>query len=168
MTQLLTPAPLTAEAFAPYGDVIDVAGYPDKMINNGLCARYHDRAQLDFADGRPAVSLFHAYPRGLPYVLAMMERHPEGSQCFIPMHPDPFLVTVAPDEDGQPGTPLAFLTTPGQAINYHRNTWHGILAALHPPGLFAVIDRVGLGDNLEEHHFDTPYTITEYPLHLAE
>lgn len=164
MKHLLTPSQLTADVFAPFGDVIDVGGEPDQMINDGMCARYHDRAGFDFVDGRAGLSLFHAYPRGLPYMLSMMERHPKGSQCFIPMHPDPFLVTVALDEDGRPGTPCPFLTTPGQAINIHRNVWHGVLTPLQAPGLFAVIDRIGPGSNLEEHHFDTPYTITEYPL----
>nr|WP_321251412.1 ureidoglycolate lyase [uncultured Ruegeria sp.] len=151
--------PLTADAFAPYGDVIDVAGEPDKIINQGQCGRYHDRAALDFADGRAGISLFNANPRALPYKLDMVERHPEGSQAFIPMTHQPFLVIVAPDADGKPGRPLAFVTRPGQAVNYHRGTWHGVLTPLHAPGLFAVIDRIGAGANLEEFWFDTPYQV---------
>ena len=151
---------LTRAAFAPFGDVIDCAGDPDKIINAGLCGRYHDRAQLDFADGRAGVSLFRAEPRTLPHMLDLLERHPDGSQCFVPMSEHGFLVTVAPDENGAPGTPLAFLTQPGQAINFHRGTWHGVLTPLHAPGLFAVIDRIGAGANLEEHPLDPGYTIT--------
>ena len=151
--------PLTADAFAPYGDVIDVAGEPDKIINQGQCGRYHDRAALDFADGRAGISLFNANPRALPYTLDMVERHPEGSQAFIPMTHQPFLVIVAPDADGKPGRPLAFVTRPGQAVNYHRGTWHGVLTPLHAPGLFAVVDRIGAGANLEEFWFDTPYQV---------
>ncbi len=151
--------PLTADAFAPYGDVIDVAGEPDKIINQGQCGRYHDRAALDFADGRAGISLFNANPRALPYKLDMVERHPEGSQAFIPMTHQPFLVIVAPDADGKPGRPLAFVTRPGQAVNYHRGTWHGVLTPLHAPGLFAVVDRIGAGANLEEFWFDTPYQV---------
>ncbi len=151
--------PLTADAFAPYGDVIDVAGEPDKIINQGQCGRYHDRAALDFADGRAGISLFNANPRALPYTLDMVERHPEGSQAFIPMTHQPFLVIVAPDADGKPGRPLAFVTRPGQAVNYLRGTWHGVLTPLHAPGLFAVVDRIGAGANLEEFWFDTPYQV---------
>ena len=150
---------LTAEAFAPFGDVIDTTGAPDKVINQGLCGRYHDRARLSFGDGRAGVSLFNAEPRALPCRLEMVERHPLGSQCFIPMTAAPFLVVVAPDAGGAPGTPQAFVTRPGQAVNYHKGTWHGVLAPLCAPGLFAVVDRIGEGTNLEEHWFDTAWEI---------
>lgn len=159
MTAQITAQPLTADAFAPLGDVLEVAGDPDKLINQGLCSRYHDRAALDFADGRAGISLFNAEARALPYVLEMVERHPDGSQAFIPMTQHPFLVIVAPDTDGKPSTPRAFLTAPGQAINLHRGTWHGVLTPLHAPGLFAVVDRIGPGANLEEYWFDAPYTV---------
>lgn len=155
----LSPVPITARDFAPFGDLIDTGGAPDKIINQGLCGRYHDRARLDFTEGRAGISLFHADPRALPLMLEMVERHPDGSQCFIPMSAHPFLVIVAPDAGGQPGTPRAFVTAPGQAVNYHRGVWHGVLTPLHAPGLFAVVDRIGPGENLEEHWFDTPYTI---------
>ena len=153
--------PLTAAAFAPFGDLLEIEGEPDKIINQGMCGRWHDRATLDFADGRAGVSLFNAIPRELPYALDLVERHPDGSQCFIPMSLQPFLVIVAPDEGGKPGRPLAFETAPGQAINFHRNTWHGVLTPLSGTGLFAVIDRIGDGDNLQEHWFDTPWTVVE-------
>lgn len=156
----ITAQPLTAEAFAPFGDVLDCAGEPDRIINAGLCGRYHDRARFDFTDGRAGVSLFNAEPRSLPYTLDLLERHPDGSQCFVPMTEHPFLVIVAPDNSGQPGDPLAFLTQPGQAINFHRGTWHGVLTPLHAPGLFAVIDRIGEGANLEEVRLDPPYTVS--------
>lgn len=68
---------------------------------------------------------------------------------------------VAPDEDGVPGQSQAFVTQPGQAVNYHRGTWHGVLTPLRAPGLFAVADRIGSGANLEEHWFDTPYEVIE-------
>lgn len=158
MTEIVI-RPIDAAAFAPFGDLIDCAGDPDRIINQGLCGRYHDRARLDFADGRAGVSLFKAEPRTLPLTLEMVERHPDGSQCFIPMSMDPFLVIVAPDEDGAPGTPLAFETAPGQAVNFHRGTWHGVLTPLHAPGLFAVVDRIGAGANLEEHWFPQPYSV---------
>lgn len=161
MTQTLTLSALTAEAFAPFGDVLDVSGAPDKIINQGLCGRHHDRARLDFGDGRAGISLFNAEPRQFPITLDMVERHPEGSQAFIPMSLHPFVVVVAPDENGKPGAPRAFLTEAGQAINLHRGTWHGVLTPIHAPGLFAVVDRIGDGANLEEHWFETAYAIVE-------
>jgi ureidoglycolate lyase len=159
VTRTIVAQPLTAEAFAAFGDVLDTSGAPDRLINQGLCGRYHDRARLDFADGRAGISLFDAEPRALPYRLDMVERHPDGSQAFLPMTQAPFLVIVAPDAGGTPGAPLAFLTAPGQGINLARGTWHGVLTPLSAPGLFAVVDRIGPGANLEEHWFDNPWTV---------
>lgn len=158
MTTIRTE-PLTAEAFEPFGDLLDASGAPDRLINQGLCGRFHDRARLDFGGGRAGISVFDAEPRRLPYRLEMVERHPEGSQAFVPMTAQPFLVIVAPDDAGRPGTPRAFLTAPGQGINLLRGTWHGVLTPLHAPGLFAVVDRIGDGANLEEHWFDTAYDV---------
>ncbi|MGB5865871.1 MAG: ureidoglycolate lyase [Sulfitobacter sp.] len=152
--------PLTAGAFAPFGDVLDTAGAPDKMINAGLCGRYHDRAALDFGeDGRAGLSLFQAEPRSLPYTFDLLERHPDGSQAFVPMTQYPFLVIVAPDKEGLPGTPRAFMTAPHQGVNFHRGIWHGVLTPLFSPGLFAVVDRIGTTANLEEVFLEKAYTV---------
>lgn len=160
MTQALYTQALTAEAFAAFGDVLDATGAPDKIINQGLCERFHDRARLDFGpEGRAGISLFNAEPRALPYRLDLVERHPDGAQAFIPMHQHPFLVVVAPDQNGSPGTPLAFLTNGAQGISFHRNTWHGVLTPLSAPGLFAVIDRIGPTPNLQEHWFDAAWVV---------
>lgn len=159
MSEIIQIQPVTAEAFAPFGDLLDVSGAPDKIINQGMCGRYHNRAQLDFNEGRAGISLFNAQPRSLPLTLDMMERHPDGSQAFLPMSQEPFLVIVAPDADGKPGQPLAFVTQPGQGVNYHRGVWHGVLTPLSHPGLFAVVDRIGEGANLEEHWFQDPFTV---------
>jgi ureidoglycolate lyase len=89
----------------------------------------------------------------------LLERHPDGSQAFIPMSMDPFLMIVAPDVNGTPGDPVAFITAAGQGINLHRGVWHGVLTPLHAPGLFAVVDRIGNGANLEEVTLQVPYTV---------
>lgn len=155
---------LTAAAFAPFGDVLDCTGDADFIINQGMCGRFHDRADVDFANddlgrGQAGISLFNAKPRSLPYRFDMMERHPLGSQAFIPMHDQPFLVIVAENMSDAPHLPRAFVTTTGQAINIHRNVWHGVLTPLHAPGLFAVVDRIGEGNNLQEYWFDTTYSV---------
>ena len=161
MSGAIIAAPLTAEAFAPFGDVIEATGAPDKVINQGFCGRYHDLAALDFGeDGRAGISIFDATPRALPYQLDMVERHPEGSQAFLPMTEHAFLVIVAPDENGTPGQPLAFVTRPGQGVNFHRGTWHGVLTPLHAPGRFAVVDRIGDTQNLEEYWFQSQYVVS--------
>jgi len=152
--------PLTAAAFAPFGDVLDASGQPDRFINEGRCGRYHDRARLDFGTGgRAGISIFHSEPRPLPHVLDLVERHPDGSQAFLPLDRYGFLVTVARHENGQPAGPLAFLTAPGQGINFHRGTWHGVLAPLRGNGLFAVVDRIGDTRNLEEFRLERTLTV---------
>jgi ureidoglycolate lyase len=115
---------------------------------------------MDFGpEGRAGISIFQAEARALPYTCALVERHPEGSQAFVPMSADPFLVIVAEDEGGHPARFMAFLTAPGQGINLLRNTWHGVLTPLAPPGIFAVIDRIGDTANLEEYPLATPLLI---------
>ncbi len=151
--------PLTASEFAPFGEVLEAKGPPDTFINQGMCGRFHDRATIDMGGGRAGISLFQAKVQDLPYTLTMMERHPLGNQAFLPMSFDPFLVIVASDQDGVPDRPRAFKTAPGQGINFLRGTWHGVLTPLHLPGLFAVVDRIGPGDNLQEHWFDAPWVI---------
>ena len=160
MSREIRTEPLTQAAFAPFGDVLTLRDAPDKIINAGMCGRHHDLAQLDFsADGRAGISLFNATPRSLPYTLDLLERHPDGSQAFLPMTEHPFLVIVAPDETGQPGRPRAFLSAPHQGINFHKGTWHGVLTPLSAPGLFAVVDRIGDTPNLEEFFLDPPYVV---------
>lgn len=158
MSRTLTAQALTADAFAPFGDVIEATGTADRLINEGRCGRFHDRARLDIAD-RAGISVFRSESIRLPYDFALVERHPHGSQAFLPMTENPFLVIVAPDQHGRPGAPLAFVTAPGQGVNIGRNVWHGVLAPLGDPGLFAVVDRCAEGPNLEEYTYDAPWTV---------
>ena len=151
--------PLTAEAFAPFGDLIEPSGEPTVMINRGKCGRYHDIANLDFADGKAGISVFEGEPYTLPITLDLMERHPLGSQAFLPLTSEPYLVIVAVDDSGVPGRPRAFLAKADQGVNYHRNTWHGVLTPLNKKALFAVVDRIGDGNNLVEHTFLAPYRV---------
>ena len=156
---VLSISPLIASEFEPFGDVLQVQPSPTVMINQGNCARYSDLATLDFSTGRAGISIFHAHPYRSPLTLSMMERHPAGSQAFIPMSDDPFLVIVAPDNNGSPGKPRVFLTDGLQGVNYHRTVWHGVLTPIAGNGLFAVVDRIGDGSNLEEHWLESSYQI---------
>ena len=96
----------------------------------------------------------------MPHVVDMVERHPDGSQAFIPVSQVRFLVVVADDDDGVPVNLKAFLTAPGQSINLRRGVWHGVLTPIDAPGQFAVVDRIGDGPNLDEYWFETPVTVT--------
>ena len=154
---------LTAERFAPFGDVIsaDTAArhFP---INGGTTERYHDLADLDAGpDGKLIVSIFRSQPRELPFAVTMLERHPLGSQAFMPLIAQPYLVVVAPAGDAPlPNALRAFLARPGQGINYAPGVWHHPLLALKETGDFLVIDRSGPGNNCDE------ITLAE-PVYLA-
>ena len=157
----IRPVPLTAERFAPYGDVIEASRSATTGMNEARFERFDDLCHLDAGDGRLAVSVVCArVPSALPYRVDFVERHPLGSQAFMPLSPAPFLVVVCPDEGGKPGEPRAFVTRSGQGVNYARGTWHGVLTPIGEPQDFVVIDRGGDGNNLEEFHFPAPYEIT--------
>tara|TARA_R110002073_G_scaffold8450_2_gene46541 strand:+ start:90 stop:581 length:492 start_codon:yes stop_codon:yes gene_type:complete len=155
--------PLTAAAFAPFGQVIEAAGEPSFFINAGRCGRYHDLAQPAALgdDARIAISVGRSEAVALPYTLDLLERHPLGSQAFVPMAATAMLVMVALDSGGIPGTPLAFLTHKGQGVQYHPGAWHGVLAPLSGPADFLIVDRIGAGVNLEEYPLPEPILITE-------
>lgn len=151
--------PLTPDAFAGYGEVIACAGDEFALINAGKCKRFTDLATFDVVDGSVGLSLFQSELRPTPYKCDLLERHPLGSQCFIPMGQSDYIVVVAED-DGGPTNPVAFHARAHQCVNIGRNVWHGVLAPITGSGLFAVMDRIGDGPNLEEHSLDIPISIT--------
>ena len=157
--------PLSREAFDPYGEVIEAEGASNYLINNGNCIRYHDLANVEVQgpNARVLINIFRCQPYVFPLRLALVERHPFGSQAFMPLEGRPFLVAVCHDTVDGPGEPEAFVTLPGQGVNYARNIWHAVLTPIGSPQDFLVVDRGGDGSNLEEHLFDTPYEI-----HLPE
>ncbi|MEE9332994.1 MAG: ureidoglycolate lyase [Granulosicoccaceae bacterium] len=158
----LVPVPLTTEAFAPFGDVIETRGNDSYLINNGNCARFHDLSQPSVdGSGTTGISLFEAQHYAFPIALNLLERHPLGSQAFIPMSNKPYLVIVAADTEGRPDKPLVFVTNGKQGVNYFTNTWHGVLTPINQAALFAVVDYIGDGKNLEEYSLPDPYTIAQ-------
>jgi ureidoglycolate lyase len=158
MSNGLTATTINSDAIAGLAELIDASDTPDKLINQGRCGRFHDRATLD-VDGRVGVSVFQSTSFSMPFKMEMMERHPLGSQAFLPMQEGEYLVVLAEDKDGAPVAPRAFIAGPGQGVNIGRNVWHGVLCPLSDPGLFMVVDRVSEGPNLEEHWFDEPFII---------
>ncbi|WP_394789652.1 ureidoglycolate lyase [Rhodoferax sp.] len=158
--------PLTAEAFRPFGDVIEAHDSARHFsINDGFAERYHDLAQIDVGSlgGRAILSIFKALPRSLPMQLVLLERHPLGSQAFMPLSGLQYLVVVA---EAGPRPQLSaircFRAAPGQGVNYARGTWHHPLIALQAASDFLVVDRGGAaGDaNCDEYPLvDTPIWI---------
>src|SRR5687768_852111 len=130
--RIITAEPLTRKTFAAFGDVLDTDWPNHFSINNGKAERYHDLAKVE-AEGpnaRVLISIFRGTPYDLPLKLTMVERHPFGSQAFMPLGGKPFLVVVCQDDGGRPGMPHAFVTKPGQGVSYPRNTWHGVLTPI--------------------------------------
>jgi ureidoglycolate lyase len=158
MPRKLTPIPLTAAGFAPYGQVIETEGAQSFPINGGRCIRYHGLSTVDVTEGKPLISILRSEAVTLPYEFSLVERHPLGSQAFMPLSNNPFLVIACPDEDGKPGTPQAFMTAPGQGISFNRNVWHGVLTPLDRAASFLVVDRAG-SDNLEEFNFADTFLV---------
>lgn len=159
----LSPAPLTAAAFAQFGEVIELD--PNHLaqdnavrvmqINEGLTQRYHALASIDSSDeaGRPIISLFHSQAMPMPHRVLELERHPLGSQAFVPLDDAPFYVLVAPAQK-TPNTINAndlklFITNGKQGINFFKNTWHHYQIALGKAGRYIVVDRAGNGENLQ-------------------
>lgn len=153
--------PLTREAFTPFGQVLETDGAQHYPINGGRTERFHDLARVEATgeNARTLVSIFRGQPYELPLTLTLVERHPLGSQAFMPLGKRPFLVVVAPDEGGRPGAPLAFLTRSRQGVNIGRNVWHGVLTALGEVSDFLVVDRGGDGVNLEEYTYPEPWIV---------
>ncbi len=156
MVTELVPEPLTCEAFAPFGDVIDVQGERRLTINNGTTIRYDALARVDAAThgGHGLINIFRTEPLALPLTILMMEKHPIGSQAFMPIRGERFLVVVAPPGDTvAPADLRAFIAESGQGVSYARDTWHHPVIAMDRQTDFLVIDRGGPGNNLVEFFF---------------
>ena len=153
--------PLTPDAFAPFGQVIQTEGAHHYPINAGKTERYHDLAKVELGGvhPRPLISIFRGQPYALPLNLTLVERHPLGSQAFYPVGEARWLVIAAEDEGGRPVRIRAFLPGPGQGVNIGRNVWHGILTPLDKVSDFAVVDRGGDGINLEEHFYEETFLV---------
>lgn len=157
MAYILKPEPLTAEAFAPFGEVIETDGHEFSVINYGKTERYSALAALDTLEngGKPTVSIFRSQPAQFPLRLEVMERHPHSSQAFISLERKAFLTIVAPVGD----KPLLeqirlFVVGANQGVNYRRGVWHHYLFS--PEGVrdFICLDRTGgTGNNCDEYRF---------------
>lgn len=160
---------LTREAFAPFGDVIELIGAKHFPINGGTTERFHDLANIDLgpAGGRTLVNVFRGQARKLPYEVKMLERHPLGSQAFIPLTAMPYLVVVAPAGELDVSQMRAFVTQGWQGVNYARGVWHHPLLALSETSDFIVVDRGGDGHNCDEQNFLAHYTLTQAAVDAA-
>ncbi|MDR6676067.1 ureidoglycolate lyase [Pseudomonas oryzihabitans] len=163
MSRQLVIEPLTAEGFAPFGDVIETEGRDWFPINNGSTQRFHALARVETgpADGAAIISIFRARRLEYPLTIAMLERHPHGSQAFVPLRGEPFLVVVAPPAPQPDAQAIRVFRTDGrQGINYHAGVWHHPVLALRDEDEFLIVDRRGELPNCDEHFFAADETST--------
>ncbi|MFQ5439070.1 MAG: ureidoglycolate lyase [Paracoccaceae bacterium] len=148
---ILTPEPLSSKAFAPFGEVIEADPATASDINDGFTTRFHALANVT-SDREVIISIFRGRVRR--FDIAMLERHPLGSQAFMPLGGRDWIAVVA--ERPAPESCRAFLCGGGQGVNYRAGVWHHPLLVLSREQDFVVVDRAGAGDNLQEVRFDRP------------
>tara|TARA_R110002020_G_scaffold24692_18_gene80964 strand:- start:1354 stop:1842 length:489 start_codon:yes stop_codon:yes gene_type:complete len=159
----LKAEPLTADAFAPFGDVMDARTSASFPINAGRTQRHHDLATVETLgeNAHTLINIFVSQPITLPLELTFLERHPQGSQAFMPLHQERFIVVVAPPgEHINPSDVRAFVTDGRQGVNYRAGTWHAIQSVLEREGEFLVVDRGGDGNNCDEFPLAITVTLT--------
>lgn len=159
----LRPRPLTRERFAPYGDVIEACGAGTSAMNDARFERYDDLCRVDTGDGRVAVSIaLGRRGSSLPALVDFVERHPHGSQAFVPLAECRMIVVVAPPGESVSAADLeAFETNGRQGINYRPGTWHMPLLAFEPGQRFLVIEREADRPNCDVHELDEPLTLVD-------
>jgi len=159
----LTPAPLTRESFAAYGDVIEASSPMAAAMNAERFERFDDLCRVEASNGHVSVSIARCRSAtALPYRFDLVERHPHGSQAFVPLTPCRMLVVVAPPGEAVAvGDLRAFVSNGRQGINYHRGTWHMPLIAFEPGQEFLVIDRSGATPNCDLHYLDEPVILLD-------
>ena len=148
--KIIKPIPITKEKFSRFGDMISTSEIKPIEINNGYAKRYDGIANLNTSkdNGETTISIFSALKRNFPMKIDMMEKHPLGSQAFIPMKETTFLAFVAPNGDKPDLNKIeAFIIPPGIGVNYKPGTWHFPLISTEDMN-FLVVDRKGPGDNL--------------------
>ena len=148
--KIIKPIPITKNNFSQFGDMISTSEIKPIEINNGYAKRYDGIANLNTSkdNGETTISIFSALKRNFPMKIDMMEKHPLGSQAFIPMKETTFLAFVAPNGDKPDLNKIeAFIIPPGIGVNYKPGTWHFPLISTEDMN-FLVVDRKGPGDNL--------------------
>lgn len=158
--------PLTAEAFAPFGDVVSAGLRAGSSANQGTAVRFDWSAALENkrAGAKPNLAVFRSTPQTLPFTVKLLERHPHSTQAFLPMSCSEFLIVVAPTaKDGGPDVSRlrAFVCQTGQGINYRAGTWHHPIIAINEPAEFAMLAwEDGTPGDCEERKLTEPLSLT--------
>ena len=164
MEKIIKPVKISRSNFSSYGDLISTDDIDPMNINEGYAKRFDNLANLDTSkdSGKTIVSIFSALKRTFPMKIHMMEKHPLGTQAFIPMKETTFLAFVAPSgESPEIDKIQSFIIPPKMGINYKPGIWHFPLISTENIN-FLVIDRKGSGDNLIIHKFEKEKIILHY------
>ena len=164
MELIIKPLNITRNNFSQYGDLISSENVEPIDINAGYAKRFDDLANISTSknDGKAIVSIFSALKREFPMKIDMMEKHPLGSQAFIPMSRTTFLCFVAPEGDLPDVKKIqSFVVPPKTGINYKPGIWHFPLISTENTD-FLVVDRKGVGENLIIHQFTKEKIILKY------
>ena len=160
----IKPKKITKENFAKFGDIISTENVQSLDINNGYAKRFDNLANINTSknEGKTIVSIFSALKRTFPMKIDMMEKHPLGSQAFIPMKETTFLSFVAPPGEFPDTSKIqSFVIPPKTGINYKPGIWHFPLITTEDTN-FLVIDRKGIDENLIIHKFEKENIILNY------
>ena len=160
----IKPKPISKENFSKFGDMITTDNLKPIEINNGYAKRFDGIANLNTTtdNGETTISIFSALKRNFPMKIDMMEKHPLGSQAFIPMKETTFLAFVAPNGEKPDLNKIeSFIIPPGIGINYNPGTWHFPLISTEDMN-FLVVDRKGSGDNLVIENLEDKNVILKY------
>jgi ureidoglycolate lyase len=152
MRKIIQLKSLTREHFSAFGDVIDICDSNHKIaINDGMANRHHDLAKVDVSEksGHAIISIIDTDKTQLPLRICVMERHPIGSQAFMPIGNSPYIVLVAPTGEFDANQLQGFLAQANQGINYAKGTWHHACISHIQPNQFLVVDRGGEGENCD-------------------
>ena len=160
----INPIPITKENFSKFGDMITTADIKPIEINEGYAKRFDGIANLDTSkdNGETTISIFSALKRSFPMKIDMMEKHPLGSQAFVPMQETTFLCFVAPPGNKPNLSKIeSFIIPPGIGINYNPGVWHFPLISTEDMN-FLVVDRKGSGDNLKIQKLEENQIVLKY------
>ena len=164
METVIKPIKITRDNFSEYGDLISSNDIDPIDINAGYAKRFDNLANINTSkdDGKTIISIFSALKRVFPMKIDMMEKHPLGSQTFMPMKETTFLCFVAPPEESPEINKIqSFIIPPKTGINYKPGVWHFPLISTEDTN-FIVIDRKGSGENLIIHKFEKEKIILNY------
>ena len=152
---------INLDNFSEFGHIIhkDFA-FEKILINQSTTIRHHNISDLALnnEDGISAISIFSGSPRSIPIEIKIMEKHPIGSQSFLPVQNIDWLIVVSKEKNDMPDLDAmrCFRIQGDVGITYKKNVWHHPLLVRKNQD-FWIVDRIKKDENpsinLKEYHF---------------